>query len=79
MSGYSSGFLTISLGKAYALTSFRISFADKGISVKENPLIPIEKLDKYLTGINGICNNHLELYDISKKIDFRKVISEYEY
>lgn len=31
-------FLTISLGKEYASTSFRISLADKGISAKENPL-----------------------------------------
>lgn len=41
--------------------------------------IPIEELDKYFTSINKVCNDHLELYDISKKIDFRKVISEYEY
>ena len=31
-------FLTISLGKEYAPTSFRISLSDKGISAKENPL-----------------------------------------
>ena len=41
--------------------------------------IPIEELDKYFTSINKVCNDHLKLYDISKKIDFRKVISEYEY
>ena len=37
--------------------------------------IPIEELDKHLTSINKVCNDHLKLYDNSKKIDFRRIIS----
>ena len=37
--------------------------------------IPIEELDKHLNSINKVCNDHLKLYDNSKKIDFRRIIS----